>query len=166
MRTVLTSLAATAVLVTSAHAAGVAQEEFHVRAPVQHDGRAAPSSQGDERSAHPAAPAGPLRSQLFDGDSLAGDTREGIVSALPGGFRGFHGVDLSAANSAFGNMHDTPGDSPVSSMPYLAPDDPDPLGHELADRAGSAADGVPEPGTLAILSVGLAGLVVSSRKKA
>lgn len=161
MKTVLTSLAASAVLAASAHAGGLPQDGLHAGVQVQQD-----------RSIGPAVAADSLRAPLLAGDSLDGGEPADIVPALAAGFKGFHGVDLSAANLVPGNGHGTlpgiAGDSPYPGAPVYMPDHPRRGGLAAlpADRAASGGGGLPEPGTLAILSVGLAGLVVSSRKKA
>lgn len=147
MKTMLSALAATAVLTASAHAGAVPQQVDRAGVPIP---QAAPA---------PGAAA-------LDGDTLAE-----IVFAIPAGFKGFHGVDLAAASLAGGN---SPGPAPVGTDGGPYPRVPYPVREHAyllapARLAGDEApdgDGLPEPTTLAILSVGLAGLVVSSRKKA
>lgn len=89
------------------------------------------------------------------------------LPASPASFQGFYGVDLSAAGpaakslggAAFASTHDHPYQDSRASAPLAG----------AAMRASSVLpaeqEGVPEPGTIAILSIGLAGLVLSSRKK-
>lgn len=113
----------------------------------------------------------PLK-QPLQASGLHADTAADTLSATPVGFKGFYGVDLSAAGpaakslagSAFGSAHDHPEHDSRAYTPgrWAAADS--------AMRATAVLpapqEGVPEPGTLAILSIGLAGLLVSSQKKA
>lgn len=105
----------------------------------------------------------PLK-QPLPTSGLHADTATEPPAATPAGLKGFYGVDLSAtsppgkslAGKAFGSVHEHPDhDSPV----YTA-------GRSAAAVLPEPEEGVPEPGTLAILSIGLAGLLVSSQKKA
>ncbi|MGX4643680.1 PEP-CTERM sorting domain-containing protein [Massilia sp. SYSU DXS3249] len=90
------------------------------------------------------------------------------IPTLPTALQGFYGVDLSAtslaAKSAGAHALRSPHDHLYQDSRASTP------GAGAAIRTTpvlpAEQEGVPEPGTVAILSVGLAGLVLASRKKA
>ena len=90
------------------------------------------------------------------------------VPTLPAALHVFYGVDLAAAGPAAkspaANAFHSTQDHPYQDSRISTP------GVGAAMRANPVLapqqEGVPEPGTVAILSIGLAGLVLASRKKA
>lgn len=137
------------------------------------------------RPMNPGSPADTLRLRLVDGDGLDGNTLANIVFEIPTGFRGFYDVDFSAVSLSVGSMYTAvlsiPGSSPYWGASYTTENNP--YGNGRAYLAGERADSdvdmafrvtplvqeepveVPEPGTIAILSLGLAGLITARRKK-
>jgi hypothetical protein len=127
-----------------------------------------------------------LRLRLVAGDGIDGDTLADTVFAIPTGSIGFYDVDFSAVSLTAGNMYTAvlsiPGTSPYWGASYSTRNSP--YGNGRAYLYGERADSdydmtfrvtpvaqevpgeVPEPGTIAILSLGLAGLVAARRKKA
>jgi hypothetical protein len=126
-----------------------------------------------------------LRLRLVAGDGLDGDTLADTVFAVPTGSTGFYDVDFSAVSLTAGNMYTAvlsiPGASPYWGASYSTRN---PYGNGRAYLSAGPANAasdmsfrvtpvvqevpaeVPEPGTIAILSLGLAGLVAARRKKA
>lgn len=137
MKTVVVWLLAAAILsVTSAHAASIRQDD----------------SLPDAREA--------TRQLLQPQDGLH-DDHAGSMSMTPAGFRSFYGVDLSTASPAARDP--APGDGRLA---HAYPDSRAYRPREPAAASTAAQEGTPEPGTIAILSFGLAGLALASRKKA
>lgn len=140
MKTTLAWLVAAAAFSTaSSHAASIGQEGAD---------RSVQLPEPMKQPLHDAAPADPL-------------------PLAPARLQGFYGVDLSAASPAAKSLGGAAFDA-THAHPYQDSRATTP-GAGAAMRASpvlpAEQEGVPEPGTVAILSIGLAGLVLSSRKK-
>lgn len=196
MKTILTSLLAAAALFgTSAQAGVILQDKISATSQVNFYEPMGQSFRAEDANVqfafyyspmNPGSPADSLYFRLVDGDGLDGDTLADIVFALPAGYQGFYDLDFSSLSLTVGNMYTAvlsiPGSSPYWGASYSSNNNPYRNGRAYlaGERADSDYDmtfrvtpvveeppqGVPEPATLAMLSIGLAGLFVSSRKKA
>lgn len=196
MNTVLKSLvAAAAFCAMSAHAGVILQDDISATSQVNFYEPMGQSFLAEDaqvrfafnyRPMNPSSPADTLRLRLVDGDGLDGSTLANIVFEIPTGFNGFYDVDFSAVSLTVGSMYTAvlsiPGSSPYWGASYATANNH--YGNGRAYLAGERADAdidmtfrvtplvqeepveVPEPGTIAILSLGLAGLVSARRKQA
>lgn len=131
---------------------------------------------------NPGSPADTMRLRLVAGDGLDGATLANTVFAIAPGYNGFYDVDFSAVTLTVGNMYtavlSVPGSSDYWGASYSSNNSPYRNGraylageradsdYDMTFRVTPVAAEVPEPGTIAILSLGLAGLVAARRKKA
>lgn len=196
MKTVLKTLVAAAAFCgMSAHAGVILQDDISATAQVNFYEPMGQSFRAEDANVQFAfyytpvnigSPADTLRLRLVAGDGLDGDTLANIVFAIPTGFSGFYNVDFSAVSLTAGSMYTAvlsiPGTSPYWGASYSTRNSP--YANGRAWLAGEQADSdydmtfrvtplaqeepveVPEPGTIAILSLGLAALLTARRKKA
>lgn len=193
MKTVLNSVAAALALSAAcAHAGVILQDEISATWQVNYYESMGQSFRAEDANVkfaffysrmNVAYPADTLRLRLVSGDGLDGEALADVEFAVPARFVGFHDVDLSAVSLTVGSMYtavlSVPGTSPYWGASFSANDNPYGSGHaylsgERADSdydmtfrvtpAAPAPAQVPEPGTIAILAIGLGGLVTARRK--
>jgi len=141
----------------------------------------------DYRVINPSFSVGNLELKLLDGEGLSGATLGDVVFALPANYNGFYDIDFSSANLTIGQSYTAvlsiPDQSPYWGVALEDNDNPyadgrsyfggngsfnDPALSDLTFRVSPGTsptpDQLPEPGSLAILGLGLATMAVLRRK--